>query len=101
MQGNQQEAKKPQPVYMVGITIGGKTVHRVGSAENGAQAIRRATEGVVSVKTLTPHEVLSWAKEGKPFDFKDPELAKEIAMPAPAVGGLPAGDRTEVGDGEA
>ena len=84
--------KIQKPVYMVGITIGDKTVHRAGTAENGAQAIRRATEGVVTVKTMTPWEVASWAEQGKPFGFKDPD-----AKAAPAEGGLPSGDR--VGEG--
>ena len=87
------EKKKQKPVYMVTVEVGGKIHHRVGAADNKEQAIRKATEGIVKVKTLTPWEVQSWAVEGKPFKFQDPD-----AKPAPAaVAGLPAGDRDEPG----
>ena len=62
MDKNQQGSapKKPMPVYMVRLNVGGKVHVMVGPAENQSQALRKAVEPIADVKTLTPWEVASW-----------------------------------------
>lgn len=81
-------------VYGVSVTVGKETKFLVIPADNKSQAIRTAAKGFITVRVMTPWEVLSYEREQQKKREDEANAAKVDCEyeGRPAVGGLPAGD---------
>ena len=77
-------------VYGVTVKVDGVTKFLVIPAENRAQAIRKAAEGIIYARPMTPWEVMSWHDEQAK---KAESLIKEQVEKIDTLGGLPNGDK--------
>ena len=96
------QPQKQQPVYHVTVKVDGVTKFIVIAADNKSQAIRKAAEGIIDARIMTPFEVLSWAENQQKRNRE--ELAASLSKApsfsidpeeesVPLVGGLPVGDQ--------